>query len=67
MVTTLVPIARHRQDEEFGVEGIPGVSRQSGETLLNLLGSIFRAIEEFTGDFRQSDDRTATMFHYAAR
>jgi serine phosphatase RsbU (regulator of sigma subunit) len=60
--------ARNPLDEEFGVEGIRAVSSQhAGETLLNLLGTIFRPIEEFAGDCRQSDDMTATIFLDAAR
>jgi hypothetical protein len=55
--------ARHPQDEEFGVERTRGVSSQHPrETLRNLVGPSFRAIEEFPGDFRQSDDRTRRCF-----
>lgn len=59
--------ARNPQDEDFGAEGIRRVCSQlAGETPLDLLGHIFRAIEEFTRECRQWDDMTATIFHYAA-
>ena len=49
--------AHDARDEEFGAEGIPrACSQHAGETLLDPLGHIFRAIEEFTRDCRQWDD-----------
>lgn len=60
--------ARNLQDEEFGLERLQAVcQRHSGSIPLDLLGSVFYAVQEFTRDCRQWDDMTAAVFHYAPR
>jgi sigma-B regulation protein RsbU (phosphoserine phosphatase) len=57
--------ARNIHEEDFDLEGMKKVCRQhAGESRVELLGHIFRAIEEFSADCHQFDDMTAAVFHY---
>jgi len=58
--------ARDLHDEEFGLEGIRAVChRHCGEPPLDLLGHLFRNIQDFTASCKQWDDMTAAYFHFA--
>lgn len=58
--------ARAACDQEFGMEGICDVcQRHSGDSPLDLLGSVFRAIQCFTANCKQWDDMTAACLHFA--
>jgi phosphoserine phosphatase RsbU/P len=56
--------ARNRQDQEFGLEGLPEVCSHHPATPLGLLEQVFAAVQDFTKDCRQWDDMTAAVFHY---
>ncbi|HUL33735.1 MAG TPA: SpoIIE family protein phosphatase [Candidatus Eisenbacteria bacterium] len=58
--------ARNLHEEEFGIDGIRDVCRRhAGETPLDLLGQLFRAIQKFSANCKQWDDMTAAFFHFA--
>jgi phosphoserine phosphatase RsbU/P len=60
--------ARNLHDQCFGLDGLQEVCRRhAGEVPLDLLGHIFKAIQEFTGDSPQGDDMTATVFQYSTQ
>ncbi|MGB7844592.1 MAG: SpoIIE family protein phosphatase [Candidatus Acidiferrum sp.] len=60
--------ARNVLEQEFGLAGIQDVCRRHSEgSPLDLLGHVFRAVEEFSHQDRQWDDMTATVFHFSTR
>jgi sigma-B regulation protein RsbU (phosphoserine phosphatase) len=60
--------ARNANDQEFDLDGIKKVcSKCTGCAPLDLLGSLFGAIQEFTTNCVQWDDMTAAVLHYVAK
>jgi sigma-B regulation protein RsbU (phosphoserine phosphatase) len=58
--------ARNVHEEDFEMERVKDVCHQhAGESRIELLGHIFRAIEEFSLNCHQFDDMTAAVFHYS--
>lgn len=58
--------ARNIHEEDFEIEGLKRVCKKhAGESRIELLGHIFRNIEQFSTNCDQFDDMTAAVFHYS--